>query len=430
MPPNRLTALGVSEAALELKNYPGQVEALVVGIINGTRVPIISPTGTVVGGGGLVYNVKDYGAVGDDVANDTAAVQAAVTAAVAGGVVYFPAGTYKITSSLELGQLISIVGVARDLAIIHYTGATYAMNIGDTNAAGTPPVCKNRVTDITIRGSGAASAGTIGIRVSKCLFPLIERTCCEQIETGYRFDGKDFWIASGHVIHGRAQLVKFGILITANGGKQVNDMTFVGGYYYGGGGEAGAYGIKLEAVSDSCKFFGTSVEGFNGAGANGWWVTSGAARGHTFIGCRSENCTVGFLLDATATAHLVIGHFSAVTDNGYANQIIGITKRDSLRYQAYAAAFAADADVAEIWYVDLLTGPITISNPTSPRRGQRLTYLFQQDAVGGRVVTFGAAFRTAWVPNTGANLRNTISFVYNDYVSLWLQTSSSVGMAA
>jgi len=45
--------------------------------------------------GGQVFNVKAYGAVGDAVANDAAAIDAAVTAAqVNGGVVYFPTGRY------------------------------------------------------------------------------------------------------------------------------------------------------------------------------------------------------------------------------------------------------------------------------------------------------------------------------------------------
>jgi hypothetical protein len=43
-----------------------------------------------------IYSVKDYGALGDGVRDDTTAIQAAITAAAAagGGVVYFPTGTY------------------------------------------------------------------------------------------------------------------------------------------------------------------------------------------------------------------------------------------------------------------------------------------------------------------------------------------------
>jgi hypothetical protein len=47
-------------------------------------------------------SVKDFGAVGDGVANDTAAIQAAVTAANNSAIVYFPAGTYKVIGTLEM----------------------------------------------------------------------------------------------------------------------------------------------------------------------------------------------------------------------------------------------------------------------------------------------------------------------------------------
>ena len=45
-------------------------------------------------------SVKDFGAVGDGVADDTAAIQATIDAA-NGRIIYIPAGTYKITASLS-----------------------------------------------------------------------------------------------------------------------------------------------------------------------------------------------------------------------------------------------------------------------------------------------------------------------------------------
>lgn len=53
-------------------------------------------------------NVKDFGAVGDGVADDTAAIQSAINA---GGNVDFPAGTYKITSPLTVGANTHLRGV-------------------------------------------------------------------------------------------------------------------------------------------------------------------------------------------------------------------------------------------------------------------------------------------------------------------------------
>lgn len=50
----------------------------------------------------LHYNVKDYGATGDGVTDDTAAIQAAINAAgVTGGEIYFPNGTYICASGLD-----------------------------------------------------------------------------------------------------------------------------------------------------------------------------------------------------------------------------------------------------------------------------------------------------------------------------------------
>ena len=61
--------------------------------------------------GGEVYDVRAYGAVGDGIADDTLAVNDAIQAAQGadGGIVYFPPGTYKITSALGLpGELLLV----------------------------------------------------------------------------------------------------------------------------------------------------------------------------------------------------------------------------------------------------------------------------------------------------------------------------------
>lgn len=60
---------------------------------------------------GEVYNVKDYGAVGNGVADDTVAIQAAVTAAqLVGGTVFLPTGTYLISARLLITKNVALVG--------------------------------------------------------------------------------------------------------------------------------------------------------------------------------------------------------------------------------------------------------------------------------------------------------------------------------
>jgi hypothetical protein len=48
------------------------------------------------------YDVTSYGAKGDGVMDDTSAIQRAITDLPAGGILYFPAGTYLVSSTLDL----------------------------------------------------------------------------------------------------------------------------------------------------------------------------------------------------------------------------------------------------------------------------------------------------------------------------------------
>lgn len=50
------------------------------------------------------YNVRQYGALGNGSTDDTAAIQAAVAAASSGGIVFFPSGTYFVTTPLVLSN--------------------------------------------------------------------------------------------------------------------------------------------------------------------------------------------------------------------------------------------------------------------------------------------------------------------------------------
>jgi hypothetical protein len=57
-----------------------------------------------------VYSVVDYGAVGDGITDDTAAIQAAIDACPSGGIVKIPAGLYKITSAISCLDNLTIQG--------------------------------------------------------------------------------------------------------------------------------------------------------------------------------------------------------------------------------------------------------------------------------------------------------------------------------
>jgi hypothetical protein len=76
-------------------------------------------------------SVKDFGAVGDGVADDTAAIQAAIdsvgtstTLTNKGGEIWFPAGSYKITATINARTGVKLSGVFGDIAYAGQTSAT------------------------------------------------------------------------------------------------------------------------------------------------------------------------------------------------------------------------------------------------------------------------------------------------------------------
>jgi hypothetical protein len=70
-------------------------------------------------------NVKTYSAKGDGTSDDTAAIQAAVDAASsAGGTVYIPGGTYRLTDQIVVHNGVSIVGDGPTASVLQQTSAT------------------------------------------------------------------------------------------------------------------------------------------------------------------------------------------------------------------------------------------------------------------------------------------------------------------
>lgn len=160
---------------------------------------------------GVFVNVKAYGAKGDGTTNDTTAINAAITAAGTNGTIFFPKGTYLVTSVLQMltgqcflgeggsmqgtstikkganGDLINMIGVCRlqdlnlDCVGTSFTGrgiyvsagfsqvinnvrvtnsVTYALEYQATSGAGT--FVTNFVADMV-----AASADTTAIKVGE-----------------------------------------------------------------------------------------------------------------------------------------------------------------------------------------------------------------------------------------------------------------------
>lgn len=112
-------------------------------------------------------SVKDFGAVGDGVADDTAAIQAAIDS---GASIYFPNGTFKINSSITIDvSNVNIYGAGRDQSIIQASGAFPVFEFGND------PLVTN-ISNFVLKNL-AVQNGTYGLYASRAAgsFLTLER---------------------------------------------------------------------------------------------------------------------------------------------------------------------------------------------------------------------------------------------------------------
>lgn len=117
----------------------------------GTDVPLANISGALV-------SVKDYGAVGNGVADDTTAITNAIAANPS---IYFPCGSYKITSKISLSSNKTIQGCApanhwrgdSGTKIVYY-GTDRAIEIKPPNSTGYDTI---NILDMEINGDNAIS---------------------------------------------------------------------------------------------------------------------------------------------------------------------------------------------------------------------------------------------------------------------------------
>jgi hypothetical protein len=182
-------------------------------------------------------SVKDFGAVGDGVTDDTAAIQAALTATVAGGTLFFPAGNYIITSRLTVSKAITIRGSTQyQTAIIAVACSglliSYASNVQIHNIEFAASVRHTITPNAYI---GIDVAGSTGTRPFNHVYRDV---FIDGFYTGYRSD----WLWSSTFSNFKTGACALGIQA-----KNLSVNNVVSGCSFSGAaGLAGSRGIALD----------------------------------------------------------------------------------------------------------------------------------------------------------------------------------------
>lgn len=155
-----------------------------------------------------VVSVKDFGAVGDGVTDDTAAIQAAFNVA---GAIYIPPGTYKVTSTLTFIGNSEIFGAGPGVSILKWYGSNTGTVLQDSSVATTSNINLNVILrDFEIDGNSYATGSTFGLkcyRVGKALFDNLYIHDCGSslLRWGYsQADSSDIVVSNCRLEYARA----------------------------------------------------------------------------------------------------------------------------------------------------------------------------------------------------------------------------------
>ncbi|HEX3781689.1 MAG TPA: glycosyl hydrolase family 28-related protein [Pseudonocardiaceae bacterium] len=221
--------------------------------------------------GALVFDVRDYGAVGNGSTNDATAIQNAVNAAATnGGTVYFPPGQYLVNTGIVPASNVALVGAGCGNTVILAGSAVSAIN---STLSGTytknNPLTRFSVAHLSIDGTQQGAVFNVGYKgifgqyLSECTFEDLVISNC--VATGF---GCDF-LTNGTVVHN----------VRAIGNGRLNQ---------GGGSGAGSSGIGIGTGQYTVEDFVVSDCFASTNGRYGFLFES--QPGTTSTGARISNC--------------------------------------------------------------------------------------------------------------------------------------------
>jgi hypothetical protein len=217
-----------------------------------------------------VVNVKDFGAVGDGVTDDTIAIQAAITAIpITGGTILFPTGTYYISTNPTFGTT-----AAKSILYDISSGANFigpAGAGGTTSNAGKFPSCltNGEIIPVGLFAQSRSSTRTrAGDASSGLAIEVFDGSISDQIGrigifSGAKLKGSDplYSISSAANFVAQADAGSSGNIwgLEINLGVNTPNGTQFGISINGSGTETATFGIKLDNSATNTVFYKTGI---------------------------------------------------------------------------------------------------------------------------------------------------------------------------
>jgi hypothetical protein len=337
-------------------------------------------------------SVKDYGATGDGVTNDTSAIQKAITALPTdGGILLFPIGKYLVSSSLDFSgkqsfeargegirsggdQATTIIGSVPDDDIVKSIGVTsflfHGIQFRNTSSCGRSALHVEGFTNGTIEFCQITSAGSYGIYAPQNTFTFHVRN----VKLNGSHNTGIGMLVGGHTTIDNCDITGWneglrlsGTTVNVNGCRlEVNKIAILAGAK-----EDGSTWLLTRSMICGNSFEANDV-GIEVRSANSVLFTGMAMQGST--NAPSGQSKVGILVKgATDTA------FSSLAIGGmYSDAAIQI-KSGSATKQTWTNVSANNAiSIAKVWDVQQGLTDLSFHNTnyrTRPDDGVKQTYL-------------------------------------------------------
>jgi hypothetical protein len=403
-----------------------------------------------------VFNVKDFGALGDDATTDTTAFSNAITTAGVGATLLVPAGTYRISSSLTMltGQRMVGVGV-HDTILKHMAGANPLIicpnesNVHSLFGFSDLQITAGTGTGIGIRFGDSAAVTTGGTsRITRCFFNAVPNYAVA---------------AYGHlqlVIRDSVSDGCRGVLLGDNSASVGCNKSLLQGNYFQDGttnplvdisansNACAVWANVLESESTSLTGSGLRVLGGFGHSVKSNWFENNTGTQLSFAGSASE--IVGNSFYGTTTTDMTVtgsrndveGNLLQTGTNTISGAVCRVTgntvftpatlsvtgglsiqrnnRNEGTTYIDGQATVASSATIAVPASAELVnvTGTTTITGVTAGYAGQRVTLKF------AGALTFTDGSNLVLAGNLVTTADDTISLICDG--TNWIETSRSV----